>query len=86
MGRSHLGEVSMGSSVDVTDGDDVRSSGKRLENYGGCGAARREGERVASMFEGCNGFLEVVSVRIGASRVLVAAYGLSNCGLGKSGR
>jgi hypothetical protein len=73
-----FGEVAVRSTIDVRDGNDVRSYGQGLEDVGcGCGAGA-VGERIAGVFERCNCLLEVVSVGVGGARVLVYAYGLAN--------
>jgi len=56
-----LGEVAVGAAVHVGDGDNMGASGEGLQYYCGRGGAGGEGEGVAGMFEGGNGFFEVVA-------------------------
>lgn len=83
VGGGHLGEVAVGSAVDIGDGDDVRADGEGLEDVGGGGGAGGEGEGVAGVLEGGDGLFEVVAVGVGRAGVLVLAYGLSHGGLGE---
>lgn len=85
VGLGYLGEVSVGSTVDIGDGNDVTTSGKALENDSSGGATAREGEGIAGMLESGDGGLEVGSVGVGGSRVLVLADGLANGRLGEGG-
>lgn len=55
----------------------MRSYGQGLEDVGrGCGTGA-VCERIAGMLERCDCLLEVVSVGVGGTRVLVYAYGLA---------
>ncbi len=80
-----LGEVSVGSSVDVGDGDDMGACGEGLEDHSGGGRAGGEGESILGVLKRGNGLLEVVSVWVGGAGVLVLADWLSDTGLGEGG-
>lgn len=83
VGLCDLGEVAVGAAVDVRDGDDMAAGGQALQDDGSGGAAGGEGQGVASVLEGRDGSLEVVSVGVGGARVLVDAHGLADGRLGK---
>lgn len=85
VGLGDLGEVTVSATVDVGHGDDMAAGGKALEDDSSGGATAGEGEGVAGVLEGSDGGLEVVSVRVGGSRVLKLADGLANGRLGKGG-
>lgn len=86
VGLCDLGEVTVCTSVDIGDGDDMAASSQTLENGGGGGGTGGESKSVLGVLESSNSGLEVGTVRVGGSRVLVLADGLANSGLGKSGR
>lgn len=85
VGLGDLGEVAVGAAVDVRDGDDMAAGGQALQDDGSGGAAGGEGQGVASVLEGRDGSLEVVSVGVGGARVLVDAHGLAYGRLGEGG-
>jgi hypothetical protein len=58
-----FGEVAMGAAIDVGYGDDVGARGEGLEDCCCCGGAGRECEGVARVFEGSDGFFEVIPTR-----------------------
>jgi hypothetical protein len=61
VGGRDFGEVAVRAAVDVGDRDNVGAAGEGLQDVGcGCGAGGK-GEGVASVFKGCDGFLEVVA-------------------------
>jgi hypothetical protein len=86
VGLCDLGEVTVGTAVDVGDGNDMAAGSQTLENSGGGGGTGGEGESVLGVLESSNSSLEVGTVRVGRSRVLVLANGLANSGLSKGGR
>lgn len=61
MGGGNLGEVPVGSTIDIGDGDDVRARGERLKDDGGGCGARGEGKGIFGVFKSGNGLLEVVT-------------------------
>lgn len=61
MGGGNLGEVTVSSTIDIGDGDDVRARGERLEDDGSGGRARGEGKGIFGVFKSSNGLLEVVT-------------------------
>lgn len=63
VGGSDLGEVAVGATVDIGDGDNVRPGGEGLEDVGGGCGAGGEGESILGVLEGSDGLLEVVTVR-----------------------
>lgn len=64
VGFSDLGEVTVSTTIDIRNTDDVRSSSKRLEDDG-CGCrSRAESQSVLCLLESCNAVLEVVTVRV----------------------
>lgn len=77
----HLCEVTVSSTVDVRDGDDMAASGQTLENGSSGGTAAGEGESIAGVFQSGNGRLEVQTVGVGRSGVLKIANRLANGGL-----
>ena len=81
-----LGEVSVGSSVDVGNGDNMGALGQRLEDHSGGGRSGGESKSILGVLKGGNGLLEVVSVWVGGAGVLVLADWLSNTRLGVGGR
>lgn len=85
VGAGDLGEVAVGAAVDVRDGDDVGPGGEALQDVGGGGAARGEGEGVLGVLEGGDGGLEVGPVGVAGPAVLVLAHGLADGGLGVGG-
>ena len=80
-----FGEVAVRAAVDVRDGDDMGAGGEGLEDCGGRGGAGGEGEGVAGVFEGGDGFFEVVPVGVCAATVFIEADGLADGGLGEGG-
>ena len=82
---SDLSEVSVGSAVDVGDGDNVGASSQRLEDNGGGGRAGGECKSILGVLESGDGLLEVVTVWVGAAGVLVLANWLANSALGEGG-
>lgn len=85
VGLGDLGEVSVGAAVDVGDGDDVGTSGERLEDVGGGGRTRRVGESVLGVLESSNHLLEVSAVGVTAAGVLELADRLANGRLSEGG-
>jgi hypothetical protein len=77
----YLGEVTVGSAVDVRYTDDVRAGGQRLEDDGCGGGTRAESQSVLCLFQCCDAVFEVVTVRVGAASVLVCANGLTDSSL-----
>lgn len=61
MRLSNLGEVPMRSTVDVRDGNNMRSCGQGLEDRSGSGRARSERQGIFRVFEGSDSLLEVFS-------------------------
>jgi hypothetical protein len=61
--RSNLGEVSVGTAVNIGDRNDMGASSKGLENVGRSGGAGGEGQSVLGMLESCNGLLKVITAR-----------------------
>lgn len=61
MGGSNLGEVPVGSAIDIRYGNDMRSDGQGLKNRSCGGRARGKGEGVFRMLEGRDSVLEVIS-------------------------
>ena len=86
VGLCDLGEVTVGTAVDIGDGDDMAAGSQTLENGGGGGGTGGEGESVLGVLKSSDSGLEVGTVRVGGSRVLVLADGLANSGLSKGGR
>lgn len=80
-----LGEVSMGSAVDVADADDMAAGRETLQDDGGGSGAGGECEGVFGVLEGCDGFLEVLAVGVRGATVFVCADGFSDCGLREGG-
>ena len=60
MGRSDLGKIPVGSTVDVGDGDDVRARCQGLEDDGGSCGTGGEGESIFGVFESSDGLLKVI--------------------------
>lgn len=61
VGGSDLGEVTVGATVNIGDGDDVGAGGEGLEDVGGgCGAGGK-GKRILGVLESSDGLLEVVT-------------------------
>lgn len=86
VGVSDLGEIPVGSAIDIRDRDDVRAWRKGLENDSGGRGAGREGERIFGALQGSNGLLKLLPVRIRGPRVLKLAHGLADAGLRKRRR
>jgi len=86
VGLCDLSEVSVGTSVDIGDGDDMAAGSETLEDSGGGGGTGGESEGVLGVLESSNSGLEVGTVGIGGSGVLILANGLANGGLSKCGR
>lgn len=61
MCRSDFCEVSMGTTVNIGDGDDMGARGKRLEDRGGSCGAGRESEGISCVLESCYTLLELIS-------------------------
>lgn len=80
-----LSEVSVSSSVDVGNGNDVGSCGQRLEDHSGGGGSRGESKSIFGVLKSGHGLLKVVSVWVGGAGVLVLSDWLSNTGLSESG-
>lgn len=57
-----FGEVAMRAAIDVRDGNNVGTGGEGLQDYCCCRGAGGERERVAGVFEGSDGFFEVVPI------------------------
>ena len=101
VGGGNLGEVSVGSAVDIGDRNDVRPAGKGLQDVRGCGRAGGIGKGVFGVLESGDGSLEVIPakvlagelgaragdgpVRVGAASVLVQADGAADAGLSVGG-
>lgn len=85
VGLGDLGEVSVGSAVDIGDGDDVGASSQRLEDHSGGGRAGGECESILGVLKSCDGLLKVVTVWVGGAGVLVLSDRLANSALGKGG-
>jgi hypothetical protein len=68
VGVSDLCEVSVGTTVDIGDGDDVRPAGERLQDIGGSSRARGIGKGVLGMLESSYGSLEIIPVKV-SSRI-----------------
>lgn len=62
VGCSDLGEVSVGTAVDIGDRDDVGARGEGLQDDSGGGRAGRESKGVLGVLESGNGLFEVVTV------------------------
>lgn len=73
MSCGNLGKVSMGTTIDIRDGDNVRALGKRLEDVGSGRRTGRERQREFRMLESGYGILKIVPVRVRASYILIAA-------------
>lgn len=71
--RSNLGEVSVGTAVNIGDRNDVGASSKGLEDIGSSGGAGGEGQSVLGVLESCDGLLEVIT-----AGVLVRLIDVSN--------
>lgn len=80
-----LGEVSVGSSVDVGNRDNVGACSQRLEDYSGGGGSRRESKSILGVLKSGDSSLEVVSVWVGGAGVLVLSDWLSDTGLREGG-
>jgi hypothetical protein len=78
---SDLGEVTVSSTVHVRNTDDVRASSQRLEDDGCGGRTRAESQSVLCLFQCCDAVLEVVTVGVGTTSVLVCANGLTDSSL-----
>lgn len=61
VGCGDLGEVSVGTSVDIGDGDDVGARGEGLQDDSGGGRAGGESKGVLGVLESGNGLLKVVT-------------------------
>lgn len=61
VGGSDLGEVTVGATVNIGDGDDVGAGGQGLEDVGGGCGAGGEGKRILGVLESSDGLLEVVT-------------------------
>lgn len=85
VGVADLGEVSMGATVHVTARDDVRSDLQGLNDQGGGSRARRQGNSIAGLLQRGDSQLEVVSVWVGRTRVLVDSKRLGWLALGERG-
>lgn len=59
--RSNLGEVSVGTTVNIGNRNDVRASSKGLEDIGSSGGAGRESKSILGVLESGNGLLEVIT-------------------------
>lgn len=66
----NLGEVAVGTTVDIGDRNDVRARGQRLQDDGGGGRAGGESKGVLGILESGNGLLEVVTGNILVERHL----------------
>lgn len=64
VGGGHLSEVAMGATVDIGDGDDVRTGGERLENDGGGGRTGGESEGIAGILQRGDSLLKVIPTRV----------------------
>lgn len=82
---SNLGEVSVGSTVDIGDGDNVGASSQRLEDHSGGGRTRGECKSILGVLKSCDGLLKVVTVWVGGAGVLVLSNWLANSSLGEGG-
>lgn len=71
VGVSNLGEVSVGSSVNVRNGDNVGVEWEGLEDHSGGSGSGGKGQSVLGSLERGHGILKLVSVWVCGSRVLV---------------
>jgi hypothetical protein len=85
VGLGDLGEVTVSTTVDVGDRDNMAAGSKTLEDGGGGGGTGGKGESVLGVLKSSDGGLEVGTVRVGRSRILVLANWLANSGLSKGG-
>lgn len=60
--RSNLGEVSVGTAVNIRDRNDMRASSKRLEDIGRSSRAGGECQSILSMLKSRDGLLEIITV------------------------
>ena len=85
MGVSNLGEITVGSSVHIGSGNDMRANWQRLNNQRGGSRARRKRNGIFGLLQLSHSSLKVVSVGISRSRILVGSNRISRQRLSKRG-
>lgn len=83
VGLSNLGEVAVGATVHVRDGDDMTAGSEALEDVCRRGTAAGEGKSISGVLESSNGSLKVGSVGVGRTRVFILANRLAHSRLRK---
>lgn len=85
VGVGDLGEVTVSTTIDITTRNNVGANRQGLEDQGGSGRSRSNGNGVLGLLQGSNGGLEVVSVWVTRSGVVVDTNRLRRLQLSESG-
>lgn len=85
VGVGDLGEVTVSTTIDITTRNNVGANRQGLENQGGSGRSGSNGNGMLGLLQGSNGGLEVVSVWVTRSGVVVDTNGLRRLQLSESG-
>jgi hypothetical protein len=71
---SNLGKVTVGTTIDIVDRDDVRARVERVDDGGGSSRSRSESKTVLGTFKSSNSIFKVLTSRVTRSGIIVSLY------------